>query len=113
MTAPAGGREVILMAAEWHALAGYVLAFIFPLWRYGKCKIKRIKFSFESAVHQAGTGFVIPAFLILMTSYYAPDAADLLSPHEMGIAGMIALIASGRELFIDGSESDEKPHRYS
>lgn len=104
MTAAGAGGTLHTIAAEWHVIASYGFAVFFPVLRYLKCKLGSRAFSFETAVHQAGTGFVLPAFLILIFAYKEASLVSLLSTHEMGIAGIMALIASGRELFISGVE---------
>lgn len=108
MTVPGAGGVLHAVAAEWHVIASYVFAVFFPVLRYAKCRMAGRNLSFETAVHQAGTGFVLPAFLILIFAYKEASLVSLLSAHEMGIAGIMALIASGRELFISGVEKEDR-----
>lgn len=96
--APAWAALII----EHHAVAGYFLAAGFPLWRYFFRMSKDIaqRLTVPIAIHQAATGFVLPAFVLLLGSYAHPPLATHISPHEMGVAGLMGLISGGRELFV-------------
>lgn len=101
----AAAAEVIV---DWHYAAAYVLAVVFPTWRLIYRRLRGYSTSLGSILHQAGTGFIVPAFLILFFSYSNPDLVKELSPHEMGLAGLFALLTSLRELFVDGVEEESK-----
>jgi hypothetical protein len=70
-------------------------------------KLRGYKTSTASLIHQAATGFVAPAFLILCFSYMRPDLVKELTPHELGLAGLLALIITVRECLVDGVEDED------
>ena len=87
---------------EWHQPAAYICAVGFPAARWVRRKYRSYPIHMESVIHQAATGFVVPAFVVLLFSYSSPTITSTLSPHEMGIAGLFALITCLRELCVDG-----------
>lgn len=91
---------------EWHYAATYIGAALFPTLRFGRRKLLGLKTSMDSIMHQAATGFVMPAFIMLCASYSVPALLSHLSPHEIGLAGLFALLTSVRELFVDGVERE-------
>lgn len=91
---------------EWHAPAAYILAAAFTAWRWCKLKYAKRTMSLGTVIHQAATGFVLPAFILLCASYLAPSLSSHISPHEMGIAGLFATLVSLRELGVNGHGDD-------
>lgn len=87
---------------EWHAPAGYILAVVFTGLRWCRLKFAGHPISLGSVIHQAATGFVLPAFILLCGSYLEPSLSSHISPHEMGIAGLFATLVSLRELVVNG-----------
>lgn len=102
MTAEVPVNSLIALVTEWHQPAAYICAFCFPAWRWIRRKYKSQPISMESVIHQSATGFVVPAFVVLLLSYSSPSITLTLSPHETGIAGLFALITCLRELCVDG-----------
>ena len=105
MTTPAL-QPVAEFMVEWHYAAAYLGAAAFPTLRFARRKLLGMKTSMDSIMHQAATGFVMPAFFMLCASYSVPSLLAQLSPHELGLAGLFALLTSVRELFVDGVERD-------
>lgn len=111
MTAP-HLQVVADFLVDWHYHAAYGCAFLFPIARLTRRKIKGCETSIDSILHQAGTGFVLPAFLMLCISYSVPDVLKHVSAHELGLAGLFALIMSARELFVDGVNAESRPSTF-
>ena len=90
---------LIAFIKEFHVVLSMIVAGIFVLIRW--IKIGK-QMTVGSCIHQASTGFILPSFAILLFSNIEPNLVKELSPHELGTAGMLAMIISIRELFIDG-----------
>ena len=105
MTTAHGGWWVEFLV-EWHYTAAYLLAVVFPVWRWLQRKAGGHSMSLAIFVHQSATGFLVPAFVLLCFSYQKPSLLSHLSPHEIGVAGMFALVTSLRELFVNGADDE-------
>lgn len=91
---------------DWHTPAAYICAIVFPVWRWIRLKYAQRKIDRSTFIHQAATGFVLPSFVMLCGSYGYNDLADHIAPHEMGIAGLFAVIISLGELITNGHGDD-------
>lgn len=91
---------------DWHYHAAYGCAAIFPAVRMFRRWTKGRRTAMDSVLHQAATGFVLPAFVMLCVSYSVPDVLKYVSPHELGLAGLFAIVMTAREVFVDGVERD-------
>ena len=106
MTPPPPWAAVFI---DWHGPAAYFFAAAFPALRWLRLKLIRQSISLGSVIHQSATGFVLPAFLMLLFSYVQPVLVTHVTPHELGMAGLIAAITSMRELISDGND-DKSNH---
>lgn len=104
MTTPPPVWAAVL--TEWHAPLAYLLAFAFPAWRWARRRWASVGISLASIIHQAALGFILPAFVMLLMSYWSPQLVTHVSPHELGMAGLVAVLTTLRELCIDGTQDE-------
>lgn len=89
---------------DYHVGSAYFFAAAFPIWRWAhrcfKLGDEHPKMTVGIAFHQAATGFVLPSFCLLMGSFGYQPLISHLGPHELGLAGMLGIIAGLRELVV-------------
>lgn len=100
------------MLAEWHAPMAYALAFVFPVWRWIRRRWAGFTMNLGIIIHQAALGFIMPAFLMLLMSYGHHGLVQSVSPHELGMAGLVAALTTLRELFVDGRSDEQNNSRF-
>lgn len=103
MTLPAAqAPQWAAFMLEYHVFAGYLMATLFPLWRYGRRKFNghTPSITMGTFIHQAATGFILPSFMVLLGATAYPPLLHALTGHEMGLAGIFGIIVSGRELCV-------------